>query len=104
MKNIRHKLCADADSPTYIFNRPRVGYLMPRGETRQFTRAMDELGIQMVFARSPQGKGRVERMTFQDRLISELRLAGATTIPDDCKATRVRGSGHPVGLLARSAR
>ena len=50
----------------------------------QFTRAMDELGIQLVFARSPQGKGRVERMagTFQDRLISELRLAGASTIPE----------------------
>ena len=50
----------------------------------QFARAMDELGIQMVFARSPQGKGRVERMagTFQDRLVSELRLAGAASIPD----------------------
>ena len=50
----------------------------------QFTRAMDELGIQLVFARSPQGKGRVERMagTFQDRLISELRIAGAATIPE----------------------
>ena len=50
----------------------------------QFTRAMDELGIQLVFARSPQGKGRVERMagTFQDRLVSELRLAGASTIPE----------------------
>ena len=50
----------------------------------QFTRAMDELGIQLVFARSPQGKGRVERMagTFQDRLISELRLAGAATISE----------------------
>ena len=35
VKNIRHKLRDDADSPTYIFNRPRVGYLMPRGETRQ---------------------------------------------------------------------
>ena len=35
VKNIRHKLRGDADSPTYIFNRPRVGYLMPRGETRQ---------------------------------------------------------------------
>ena len=53
-------------------------------EATQFTRAMDELGIQLLFARSPQGKGRVERMagTFQDRLISELRLAGATTIPE----------------------
>ena len=49
---------------------------------------MEELGIQMIFARSPQAnrspqaKGRVERTagTFQDRLITELRLAGATTI------------------------
>ena len=50
----------------------------------QFARAMDELGIRMIFARSPQGKGRVERMagTFQDRLVSELRLAGASTIPE----------------------
>ncbi len=48
----------------------------------QFSRAMDELGIQMIFAQSPQAKGRVERTagTFQDRLITELRLAGATTI------------------------
>ena len=43
---------------------------------------MDELGIQLIFARSPQAKGRVERAagTFQDRLVTELRLAGATTI------------------------
>ena len=35
-----------------------------------------------TFARSPQAKGRVERMagTFQDRLVSELGLAGARTI------------------------
>ena len=50
----------------------------------QFSRAMDELGIQLIFARSPQAKGRVERTagTFQDRLVTELRLAGATTIDD----------------------
>ena len=50
----------------------------------QFSRAMDELGIQLVFARSPQGKGRVERMagTFQDRLVSELRLAGASSMQE----------------------
>lgn len=48
----------------------------------QFSRAMDELGIQMIFAQSPQAKGRVERTagTFQDRLVAELRLAGATTL------------------------
>ena len=50
----------------------------------QFSRAMDELGIQMIYALSPQAKGRVERAagTFQDRHVTELRLAGATTIED----------------------
>jgi len=50
----------------------------------QFSRAMDELGIQLIFARSPQAKGRVERTagTLQDRLVTELRLAGAITIDD----------------------
>ena len=48
----------------------------------QFSRAMEELGVQMIFARSPQGKGRVERAagTFQDRLVTELRLAEAGSI------------------------
>ena len=48
----------------------------------QFSRAMKQLSITMILARTPQGKGRVERMmeTFQDRLVSELRLAGTTDI------------------------
>ena len=52
------------------------------GMPTQFSRAMDELGIQMIFALSPQGKGRVERAagTFQDRLVTELRLAEASSI------------------------
>ena len=52
------------------------------GTSTQFSRAMDELGIQMIFALSPQAKGRVERAagTFQDRLVTELRLAGASSI------------------------
>ena len=54
------------------------------GAPTQFSRAMDELGVQLIFALSPQAKGRVERAagTFQDRLVSELRLAGAATIDD----------------------
>ena len=54
------------------------------GMPTQFSRAMDELGIQMIFALSPQAKGRVERMaeTFQDRLVTELRLAGASSIEE----------------------
>jgi hypothetical protein len=43
----------------------------------QFTRAMRELGIEVIPAHSPQAKGRVERSfdTHQDRLVKELRLA-----------------------------
>ena len=54
------------------------------GAPTQLGRAMDELGIQMIFALSPQAKGRVERTaeTFQDRLVTELRLAGAATIAE----------------------
>ena len=48
----------------------------------QFTRAMSELGIEVILAHSPQAKGRVERGfgTHQDRLVKELRLAGISTI------------------------
>ncbi|MFH0751094.1 MAG: ISNCY family transposase [Chloroflexota bacterium] len=48
----------------------------------QVGRALDDLEIGWIGARSPQAKGRVERLwgTLQSRLTSELRLAGATTI------------------------
>ena len=43
---------------------------------------MRELGVTQVFARSPEAEGRVERAngTFQDRLVAELRLAGASIL------------------------
>jgi transposase len=48
----------------------------------QLGRALDELGIEQIPANSPQAKGRIERAwrTCQDRLVSELRLAQATTV------------------------
>lgn len=54
-----------------------------RGFT-QVGRALDEAGIGWIGASSPQAKGRVERLwgTKQDRLVSELRRAGATTIEE----------------------
>jgi transposase InsO family protein len=47
----------------------------------QVGQALRELGIEPIFALSPQAKGRVERLfnTLQDRLVQELRLAGITT-------------------------
>ena len=48
----------------------------------QLGRALEELGIEQIPAYSPQAKGRIERAwrTFQDRLVSELRLAHASTL------------------------
>jgi transposase len=55
-----------------------------RRSTTQFGRALEAAGIAWIAARSPQAKGRVERLwgTLQDRLTSELRLAGADSIDD----------------------
>ena len=51
------------------------------GQT-QITRALSELGVETIYANSPQAKGRVERAwgTFQDRLCSELRLHKISTL------------------------
>jgi hypothetical protein len=48
----------------------------------QFGRLWEELEITSIAARAPQAKGRVERLcgTLQDRLVVELRLAGASTL------------------------
>ena len=48
----------------------------------QLGRVLQELGIEQIPAYSPQAKGRIERAwrTCQDRLVSELRLARATTL------------------------
>ncbi len=45
-------------------------------------RALQDLGIGYIQAHSPQAKGRIERLwgTLQDRLVSELRLAGIASL------------------------
>ena len=50
----------------------------------QFGRLLAELDIGLIAAHSPQAKGRIERLwqTFQDRLVKELRQAGATTLAE----------------------
>jgi hypothetical protein len=56
--------------------------LTGRPAATQFGRLLQELGVSAITAHSPQAKGRIERLwgTFQDRLVTELRLAGATTL------------------------
>lgn len=50
----------------------------------QFGRLLAELNIRLIAAHSPQAKGRIERLwqTFQDRLVKELRQAGAATLAE----------------------
>ncbi|MEK7103512.1 MAG: ISNCY family transposase [Patescibacteria group bacterium] len=50
----------------------------------QFGRAMSELTIELIFAGTPQAKGRVERVnqTLQDRLVKEMRLRGINTMQE----------------------
>lgn len=55
-----------------------------RDKKTQFERAMQELDIKVIHARSPQAKGRVERAnkTLQDRLVKEMRLAVISSIQE----------------------
>lgn len=48
----------------------------------QFNRAMNDLGIKLITAHSPQAKGRIERLfgTLQDRLVKEMRLEKIKTV------------------------
>ena len=64
-----------------IFEAHKKGQPDYAGET-QFSRALTELGIELIRARSPQAKGRVERSfgTAQDRWVKEMRLEKVKTI------------------------
>jgi hypothetical protein len=82
---ILSRLCRDHGVPAAVY-RDRSGIFAPLrpggplGDAgAQVGRAFAELGIASVAAASAQAKGRVERLwgTCQDRLVSELRLAGA---------------------------
>ena len=56
--------------------------MINRKPTTEVGRGLEELGVTLILAHSPQAKGRIERLwnTFQDRLVSELRLAKAKTM------------------------
>jgi len=56
--------------------------LINKKPTTEVGRGLQQLGVTLILAHSPQAKGRIERLwnTFQDRLVSELRLAKAKTM------------------------
>src|SRR5256712_2089998 len=71
---------ADRHSIFWTDREPTVEeQLLGKRPKTQVGRALEELDITLIPAGSPQAKGRIERLwgTFQDRLVSELRLVGA---------------------------
>lgn len=69
----------DRDSIYRCEGAPSVAdQLAGRAPRTQFGRAMEQLGVRLILAGSPQAKGRVERMNgvLQDRLVKALRLEG----------------------------
>lgn len=54
-----------------------------RANFNQFRRACGELDIRIIFATSPEGKGRIERTwdTVQDRIIPEMRIRNIKSMP-----------------------
>lgn len=68
------------DRGSHYWLTPEAGGKIDRRSPTQFGRAMQQLGIEMIAAYSPQARGRSERAfrTHQDRLPKELALAGIT--------------------------
>ncbi len=74
---------ADRHSAFWTDREPTLDeQLINKRPSTEVGRALDELGVTLILAGSPQAKGRIERLwgTFQDRLVSELRLAKAKTL------------------------
>jgi hypothetical protein len=71
-----------SDRGSHFFYTPKAGEAVDKGRLTQFGRALNELGVRMIPAYSPQARGRSERSfgTWQGRLPQELRLAGITTL------------------------
>jgi Integrase core domain. len=79
-KGLPQALYADRHTIFQSPSQPTVEQELSGEQPRtQFGRLVDELGIQLIAARSPQAKGRIERLwgTLQDRLVKELRQADA---------------------------
>ncbi len=73
-----------ADRASHYWHTPRAGGKVDKNNPTQVGRALDQLGIELIAAYSPEARGRSERMfgTLQKRLPQELRLAGIGTMED----------------------
>jgi len=72
------------DRGSHYWHTPEAGGKVDKGNLTQFGRAMNQLGIEMIPAYSPEARGRSERAfrTHQERLVKELALAKVTNMED----------------------
>lgn len=72
------------DRGSHYWHTPEAGGKVDRQNPTQFGRAMQQLGIEMIPAYSPEARGRSERAfkTHQDRLVKELAYHGITTMEE----------------------
>lgn len=94
-----HQCCTDFGVPQSlhsdrhtIFRSPKTGQLTAEeiihGKTvnlTQFGHSMHELGVDMILAKTPQAKGRIERLwaTLQKRLSVEFTKPGIQTMGEE---------------------
>jgi transposase len=73
-----------SDRASHFFETPKAGAKIDPQRLTQVGRALQQLGIRMIPAYSPQARGRSERNfgTWQGRLPQELRLRGITTVEE----------------------
>jgi len=81
-----------SDRGSHFFYTPKAGEAVDKSRPTQLGRALQELGVQMIAAYSPQARGRSERNfgTWQGRLPQELRLAAIRTLPEANRFLRER--------------
>lgn len=70
------------DRGSHYWHTPKAGGKVDKDNPTQFGRAMNQLGIEMIAAYSPEARGRSERLfgTLQQRLTKELALEGITNM------------------------
>jgi len=94
-----------SDRGSHFFVTPKQGEAVDKTRRTQVGRALQELGIQMIPAYSPQARGRMERSygTWQGRLPQELRLRGIGTLEQANRFLREHSIGEFNARFAQPA-
>ena len=79
-KHGKPQSCYSDRHSIFRINTKEDGYIQKN--MTQLGRALKELDIELIYANSPQAKGRIERLfnTLQDRLVKEMRIKKINTI------------------------